>query len=210
MLTEPLIYSSRKGQQSPNKTLRRGSTKGYIKRTNSKATLNKSRTRSESAKSTTKAESKTMITRKRFEREIEKTKGARTRSRGRGQMEEEEKQKDQSKKEENNIEDEEEGKKVVKKLTKSRRGQHLRKGVKQKDIIVEKPKELERDLELEEILQDVDVNEDDGGFDMIEDSIETGESQRTKSYKVKNAKRLAYRENELHSPKCSILQLLNE
>ena len=58
-------------------------------------------------------------------------------------------------------------------------------------------------MELEEMLQDVD--EDDGSFDIIEDSVETGESSRTKNHRGKNSKRLTSRENELSSPKCKSL-----
>jgi len=207
MLTEPLIYPSRKTQASPIKGVKRRSGKGYIKRTNSKATLNKTRTRSESAKSATQIETKSIVTRKRVERILEKSPGRRMSLRRRSKMEEEEEneneEEEEEEKEEKDADDNDEmkeKKKIEKKPTKSRRGQHLRKGARQKNKDIEKPQENECDLELEEMLQDVD--EDDGSFDMIEDSIETGDTSRTKNHKMKNTKRLTSRENELNSPKC--------
>jgi len=190
MLTEPLIYNSRKGQAS---TLQK--TRGSLKRGNTRLVIEKLRARREASQSGGKIESRTVTTRLTITKEKLKSPGKRGNNRRRMQKQDEEDNGENGEEgddEENNSDQEEEkGDKNKKKAETTRRGGRVtRSSVTKKSTPQKndrsKGKEAEKDMELEEMLKDVDEDEDDfelNSDDDLEKEVKTSNGKRALNHK---------------------------
>lgn len=187
MFTEPLIYSTRKGQASGLQK-----TRGSLKRGNTRLVIEKLKARREASQSAGKTE--TRITRQAMAKEKQKSPAKRGGGRRRMQVENDEEDDDP----ENNSEEEEEEKEdKSKKVGVNRRGGRVTRSSLNKKSTPQKNdrtrgKEDDKDFELEEMLKDVDENEDD--FDVNSDD-----------YLEKDTKKNQYGKRPLNDktpPKC--------